>query len=86
MYKLRYNTCMEHLVHLCYSSNCFSSIFLFGQITKFKRGIIQEKKLNQNSLSICTSRHYILHYYIVSRNFVEQFQRSCADKLFKKYL
>ena len=49
---------MEHLVHLCYSSdcfssgfrgvalaNCFSSIFHFGQISKFKKGVTPRKKI-----------------------------------------
>ena len=30
---------------------------------------------------ICTSTHYVLHYYKVSGNSVERFQRSCANKL-----
>ena len=63
-------------------TNCFSSIFHFGQISKFKKGVIQRNKLNQKFLWICTSTHYVLHYYKVSGNSVERFQRSCADKLF----
>ena len=62
-------------------TNCFSSIFYFGQISKFKKGITPRKKLNQNFLWICTSTHYVLHYYKVSENSVEPFQRSCANKL-----
>ena len=30
--------------------------------------------------------NYVLHNYNVSRNSIERFQRSCADKLFQKYL
>ena len=36
--------------------------------------------MNQNFLWICTSTHYVLHNYKVSRNSVEWFQRSCANK------
>ena len=62
-------------------TNCFSSIFHFGQISKFKKGVIQrEKKMNQNFLWICASTHYVLRSYKVSRNSVERFQRSCADR------
>ena len=57
-----------------------SSIFHFGQISKFKKGVTLRKKWNQNFLLICTSTHYVLHYYKVSRNSVEPFQRSCANK------
>ena len=62
-------------------TNCFSSIFHFGQISKFKKGVNPRKKWNQNFLWICTSTHYVLHYYKVSGNSVEWFQRSCANKL-----
>ena len=58
-----------------------SSIFHFGQISKFKKGVILRKKMNKNFLSICASKHYVLHYYKVSRNSVERFQRSWANKL-----
>ena len=62
-------------------TKCFSSIFHFRQISKFKKGhCSQKKKLNQNVLWICTSTHYILHYYKVSGNSVERFQRSCTNK------
>ena len=61
-------------------TKCFSSIFHFGQIFKFKKGVTQKKKLNQNFLWICASTHYVLHNYKVSGNFVERFQRSWADK------
>ena len=61
-------------------TNCFSSIFNFGQISKFKKGVTPKKKLNQNLLWICTSTHYILHNYQVTWNSVEQFQRNCANK------
>ena len=44
-------------------TNCFSSIFHFRQISKFKKGQCSQKtKLNQNFLWICTSTHYVLHY------------------------
>ena len=59
-----------------------SSIFHFCQISKFKKGVIQRKKMNRNFLWTCTSTHYVLHYYKVSGNSVERFQRSCTDKLF----
>ena len=59
-----------------------SSIFYFGQNSKFKKGVIPRKKLNQNFLWKCASTHYVLYYHKVSRNSVERFQRSCADKLF----
>ena len=59
---------------------CFNSIFHFGQISKLKNGITPRKKLNQNFLWICTSTWYVLHNYKVSRNSVERFQSSCADK------
>ena len=29
-------------------TNCFSSIFHFGRIYKFKKGVIRRKKINQN--------------------------------------
>ena len=60
---------------------CFSSIFHFGQISKFKKGVTpREKKSNQNFMWICTSTHYVLHNYKVSQNSVERFQRSCAAR------
>ena len=59
-------------------TNYFSSIFHFGQISK--RALLREKKMNQNFLWICKSTHYVLHNYKVSRNSVERFQMSCADK------
>ena len=40
-------------------TNCFSSIFHFRQISKFKK-LIQSKKWNQNFLWICTSTHYVI--------------------------
>ena len=52
----------------------------FRQISKFKKSLIQRKKGNQNFLRICTSTHYVLHYYKVSGNSVEWFQRSCENK------
>ena len=36
---------MEHLVHLCFSSNCFRSIFQLGQIYKFRKSLIPRKKI-----------------------------------------
>ena len=42
--------------------------------------LLPEKKLNKNFLWICPSTHYVLHNYKVSRNSVERFQWSCADK------
>ena len=57
-----------------------SSIFHFGQISKFRKGVTPRKKLNQNFLWICTSTHYVLHNYKVSRNSVERFQKSCTNK------
>ena len=42
----------------------FSSLFNFGQLSKFKRGIIPPK-LNQNVLQMCTSIQHVLHSYKV---------------------
>ena len=61
-------------------TNYFSSIFHFRQISKSKKSVIQRKKWNQNVLWICTSTNYVLHYYKVSGNSVEPFQRSCANE------
>mgnify|MGYP003683400481 CR=1 FL=1 len=61
-------------------TNYFSSIFHFGQISKFKRGVTPIKNFNQNFLWICASTHYVFHNYKVSRNSFERFQRSCANK------
>ena len=61
-------------------TNSFSSISHFGQISKFKKDVIPRKKLNQNFLWICGYTHDVLHNYIVSRNSVEWYQRSGADK------
>ena len=66
---------------LCWQT-VLSSIFHFGQIYKFKQGVTPRNKLNENFLWICTFAHYVLHYHKVSRNSIERFQRSCADKLF----
>ena len=57
-----------------------SSIFHFGQISKFKKGVTPKKKWNQNFLCICPSTHFVLHNHKVSKNSVERFQRSCANK------
>ena len=63
------------------SQTVLSNIFHFGQISKFKKGVTpKKKKRNQNFLWICASTHYVLHYYKVSRNSVERFQRSCGNK------
>ena len=61
-------------------TNCFSNIFHFGEISKLKKDVTPLKKLNSNFLWICTSKHYVLHYYKVSRNSVKLFQRSYAEK------
>ena len=58
---------------------CFSSIFNVGQISMFKRACPSK----QNFLWICTSTQYVLHIYKVSRNSVELFHKSCANKLFQ---
>ena len=65
-------------VALTYS---FSSIFHFGQISTFKKGVTPRKKLNQNFPWICTT-WYVLHNNKVRGNSVERFQRNCAYKLF----
>ena len=49
-------------------------------LSKFKKSVIQRKKWKHNVLWICTSTHYVLHYYKDSGNSVERFQRSCANK------
>ena len=61
-------------------TNCFSGIFHFSKISKFKRGITPRKKLNENFLQ----KHYVSHNYKVSGNSVERFQRSGAKKKKKK--
>ena len=61
-------------------TNYLGSIFHFGQISKFKKGVTPRKRLNQNFLWICTSTWYVLHNYKASWNSVEWFQRSFADK------
>ena len=43
----------------------WSSIFHFGQISKFRKGVTPRKKLNQNVLGICTCKHYGLHNFKV---------------------
>ena len=40
------------------SEDCFSSIFSFGQISKFQKGVTPRKKINQYFLWICTSTWY----------------------------
>ena len=61
-------------------TNCFSSIFHFGQISKFKKGVIPEKNESKSPLNIymvCPSQ---LQSFM---KFFERLQRSCADKLFQ---
>ena len=68
-------------------TNCFSNIFHFGQISNFKKGVIPRKKMKSISCGYAyLHMNYVLHNYNVSRNSIERFQRSCADKLFQKYL
>ena len=57
-------------------TNSFRSIFHFGQISKFKKGVFREK----NGIKISCESTHVLHNYKVSLNSVERFQRSCADK------
>ena len=54
--------------------------FIFFKFRSSKRALFKEKKWNYNFLWICTSTYYVLHYYKVSGNSVEWFQRSCANK------
>mgnify|MGYP003686337679 CR=1 FL=1 len=55
-------------------TNCFCSIFHFGQISKLKKGVTPKK--NESKFRwICASTHYVLYNYKVSRNSVERFQR-----------
>ena len=61
-------------------TNCFSSIFRFGQIFKFKKVVTPRKKIESKFPVASASTHYVLHKYKVSWNSVERFQRSCADK------
>ena len=63
-------------------TSCFSSIFHFRQVllSGFKKSVTPRKK-NEIKISCgCTSTHYVLHNYKVSRNSVERFQRSCTNK------
>ena len=49
-------------------TKCFSSLFNFGQISMFEKGITpKKKKSNQNFLSICRSPHY----YFITTNFAK---------------
>ena len=59
---------------------CLVVSFILAKFLSSKRPLLREKKRNQNILWVCTSTHYVLHYYNVSRNSVERFQRSCANK------
>ena len=45
-----------------------SSIFYFGRISKFKRGVTPKEKLNQNVLQIFASIQSVINNYKVSRN------------------
>ena len=57
-------------------TNCFSTIFKFGQISKLKMGLTFRKIIklqNPTNMQI---------YNNVSRNSVELYQRSCTEKLF----
>ena len=69
---------VERFQRSCADKQCWVVSFILAkfQIARYSR----EKKLNQNFLWICASTHYVLYNYKVSRNSVEQFQRSCADK------
>ena len=45
------------------------------------KGVVTPKKIiNQNLLCICVYTQFVFHNYNVSRNFDEQFLKSCADK------
>ena len=62
-----------------------SSIFHFGQISKFKKGYFSQKKIESE---FPVDMHIYMvgpSNYKVSWNSDEQFQ-SCVDKLFQKYL
>ena len=62
-------------------TNWFSSIFHFRQISKLKKSVIQREKMESKFLvDMHTSAHYVLHYYKVSGNSVDWFQRSCTNK------
>ena len=67
---------------LCWQT-VLSSFFHFGQISKIKKRVTREKKLNQNFLWICTSIWYVLHKDKASWKSVERLKCSCADKLFR---
>ena len=61
-------------------TNCFSSNFHFRQNTKFKKSVIQRKKMKSKfpvDMHIYTLCPSLLQ---VSGNSVEWFQRSCANK------
>ena len=62
------------------SATVLSSIFHFGQISKFKKGVTPRKKIETKfPMDMCIYMVCPSHYK-VSRNSVERFQRSCADK------
>ena len=84
-------TVKNHIYTLCsewFQLSCADKLFrvvslILAKFLSSNKGITSRKKLNQNFLWICSSTHYVLHYYKVSGNSVEGFQRSCADKLFQ---
>ena len=61
-----------------------SSIFKFGQISKFKKGHCTQKTKIESEfpvdMHLCTL--YVLHYYKISQCSVVWFQRNCTDNLF----
>ena len=70
-------------------TNCFSSIFHFGKISRYKRGMTPRKNNESEfrpNIQICTSTHHVLQNYKVSLNSVKQFKRSCTVKLFQYYI
>ena len=76
--KLTYTT-LQHCLRMLYTMN--------GNSKHKRRAIGQKRDINcsskgsnQHFLSKCTSTHYVLHIYKVSRNSVKRFQRSCANK------
>ena len=78
-YKVSGNS-VEPFQRSCANKLCWVISFIFAQFLSSKRTLFREKKWNQNFLWICASTHYDIHIYKVSRNSVERFQRSCANK------
>ena len=60
----------------------FSSIFHFGQISKFKKGVIPRKQWNQNFLWICASKWYILHNNNLLSSFRGVALTNCFSSIF----